>query len=64
MSTPKVTVSTEAVAFEALKLLAQDLYDTHGLLLQSAHISWDDVSAYGKAAFRVREVDASLGRKT
>lgn len=63
MSRENYTVSTEAVAFEALKRLAQDVYDTHGLRIESVHISWQDLSTTDQAAYTVRDVDATMGRR-
>lgn len=40
-----ITVAVERAMHDALRDLAQNLYDTHGVKLNSATISWNDISS-------------------
>jgi len=59
----RVTVATEKAVHGVLREIAQELWDTHGICVQSVRFSWTDVSTPGEQKLFVAEVEAETMTK-
>lgn len=58
METNEITVVVEKVAHDAMRELAQAIWDKHGVCVRSVRFSWLDVSSLAEQRLLVKDVDA------
>ena len=64
MATAEITVAVERAAHDAMRELAQAIWDKHGVCVRSVRFSWVDVSGMGEARLLVTDVEAETLTKT
>jgi hypothetical protein len=58
MATAEITVTAEKSVHDALRQLAQAIWDKHGVSVQSVRFSWIDASSAAQDRLIVTEVTA------
>ena len=58
MAKAEIMVAVEKAVHNALRELAQAIWDQHGVCVESAFFSWVDVSAPGEPRLIVTDVEA------
>ncbi len=58
METAEITVAVEKAAHDAMRELAQAIWDKHGICVRSVRFSWADVSSPVEARLIVMDVEA------
>jgi hypothetical protein len=58
MATAEITVAVEKAAHDAMRELAQAIWDKHGVCVRSVRFSWVDVSGMGEPRLLVTDVEA------
>ena len=64
MATAEITVAVEKVAHDAMRELAQAIWDKHGVCVHSVRFSWLDVSGIGEPQLKVTDVVVETLTKT
>ena len=60
---PKITVAVEKVAHDAMRDLAQAIWDKHCVCVRSVRFSWADVSTPVESRLLVMDVEAETMTK-
>ena len=60
---PKITVADEKSVHDAMRYLAQAIWDKHGVCVRSVRFSWADVSTPVEAHLLVMDVEAETMTK-
>ena len=58
MATSEITVAVESAVHKAFRRMAQEVWDQHGICVQSVRFSWIDVSSVNKPRLFVTDVEA------
>lgn len=58
MATAEITVAVEKAAHDAMRELAQAIWDKHGICVRSVRFSWVELSSAAEAKMLVLDVEA------
>ena len=58
MAKAEVTVAVEKAVHNALRAMAQAIWDKHGICVRNVHFSWVDVSSAAEHKLLVTDVEA------
>ena len=57
MATAEITVAVESAVHKAFRRMAQEVWDQHGICVQSVQFSWIDVSNTSKQKLIVDDME-------